>query len=52
LTSKQLTRKTGIPLDTVRCAIAKFAAMGLVLCLNPKARNSRVYRLTSTGIRY
>ncbi|MHB9068787.1 MAG: hypothetical protein ACYC54_00295 [Sedimentisphaerales bacterium] len=41
-----------MPLDTVRCAVEKFAALGLVLCLNPKARNSRVYRLTSTGIRY
>jgi predicted transcriptional regulator len=50
LTSRQLSRKTGIPLDTVRFAIEKLTVNGLTICLNPKARNSRVYRLTSTGI--
>jgi len=49
LTAKQLTRKTGIPEDTCSYTIAKFANKGLFVCLNPNARNSRLYWLTESG---
>lgn len=50
LTAKQLARKTGIPVETCSYLITKFALKGLVTCLNPEARNSRLYWLTEVGI--
>jgi len=50
LTSKQLSKKTGILVDTVQQAVLKLSMSGLVLCVNPRQRNSRVYRLTNRGI--
>jgi len=49
LTAKQLARKTGIPMDTCSYMIGKFTAKGLVTCLNPRARNSRLYWTTGLG---
>ncbi len=49
LTAKQIARKTGIPMDTCSYTIAKFTAKGLVTCLNPEARNSRLYWITELG---
>jgi len=52
LTAKQIGKKTGIPADTCSYVVAKFTAMGLFTCLNPEARNSRLYWLTETGFMY
>ncbi len=49
LTAKQIARKTGIPMDTCSYTIARFTAKGLVACLNPEARNSRLYWITKLG---
>ncbi len=49
LTARQISKKTGIPLDTCSYYIAKFVDWGLLICLNPNARNSRLYWLTKTG---
>ena len=49
LTAKQIGRRTGIPTDTCSYVMTKFAAKGLVICLNPKARNSRLYWITGVG---
>ncbi len=50
LTATQLSKKTSIPVGTVQQAILKLSMTGLVLCINPSQRNSRVYRLTKHGI--
>lgn len=52
LTAKQVGRKTGIPMDTCSYILAKFSAKGLLTCLNPEARNSRLYWLTTLGRAY
>ena len=49
LTAKQIGRRTDIPTDTCSYVMTKFAAKGLVICLNPKARNSRLYWITGVG---
>ena len=49
LTARQISKKTGIPLDTCSYYIAKFVDWGLLICLNPNARNSRLYWLTDKG---
>ncbi|MBA7538831.1 hypothetical protein ES705_31108 [subsurface metagenome] len=49
LTAKQVSKKTGIPLDTCSYTITKLASRALVTCLNPKARNSRLYWTTGVG---
>ena len=49
LTAKQVGRKTGIPMDTCSYILAKFSVKGLSTCLNPEARNSRLYWLTTLG---
>ena len=49
LTARQIGRRTGISTDTCSYVVAKFAAKGLVICLNPKARNSRLYWVTNVG---
>jgi predicted transcriptional regulator len=50
LTGKQIGRRTGIPMDTCSYVVAKLVARGLLTCLNPEARNSRLYWLTDLGI--
>ena len=52
LTGKQIGRRTGIPIDTCSYVVAKLVARGLLTCLNPKARNSRLYWLTDLGAKY
>ena len=49
LTAKQISRKTGIPKDTCSYLLGKFAAKGIVTCLNPAARSSRLYWVTNIG---
>ena len=50
LTGKQIGRRTGIPIDTCSYVVAKLVTRGLLICLNPKARNSRLYWLTGLGV--
>jgi predicted transcriptional regulator len=49
LTAKQISARTGIDLDRCSYILGKFARRGLVVCLNPAARNSRVYWTTPLG---
>lgn len=49
LTGKQIGRRTGIPMDTCSYVVGKLVTRGLLTCLNPKARNSRLYWLTDLG---
>ena len=51
VTAKQLSKKTGIPMDTSSYLLAKLKIKGLLICLNPGAIKSRVYWLTEFGIR-
>jgi len=50
LTAKQVSKKIGIPVNTCSYVIAKYVQKGIFTCLNPKARNSRLYWLTNAGI--
>ncbi|HBG60707.1 MAG: hypothetical protein A2Y10_13095 [Planctomycetes bacterium GWF2_41_51] len=50
LTGKQIGKRTSIPADTCSYIVAKLVARGLLTCLNPGARNSRLYWLTDFGI--
>ena len=50
LTGKQVGRRTGIPIDTCSYVVAKLVTRGLLTCLNPEARNGRLYWLTDLGI--
>lgn len=50
LTGKQIGIRTGIPMDTCSYVVAKLVAKGLLVCLNPEARNSRLYWLTDLGL--
>lgn len=49
LTAKQVSRKMGIPPTCCSKVLSNLAAKGVVVCLNPKARNSRLYWLTTLG---
>jgi predicted transcriptional regulator len=49
LTAKQISRITRINLDTCSYVLGRFASKGLSVCLNPAARNSRLYWLTDLG---
>ncbi len=49
LTAKQLSRRTGIGIDTCSHVLGRFAEQGLASCLNPAARSSRLYGLTALG---
>ena len=49
MTARQIARKTGIPVDTCSCLIARFSDQGLLTCLNPAQRNSRLYWITGLG---
>ena len=48
-TGKQIGKRTGIPMDTCSYVVGKLVSRGLLICLNPKARNSRLYWLTDLG---
>ena len=50
LTGKQIGRRTGIPMDSCSYIVAKLVTRGLLTCLNPEARSSRLYWLTDLGI--
>ena len=52
LTAKQVSRKTGIGKDTCSYLLSKFASKGIVSCLNPTARSSRLYWVTELGKEY
>ena len=49
LTAKQIARKTGLTFDACREVVRDLAACGLLRCLNPSARRSRLYWLTKPG---
>ena len=49
LTAKQVSKKTRINLDTCSYILGRFVSKGLNVCLNPDARNSRLYWLTDLG---
>ena len=49
LTAKQISRRTRISVDTCSYVLGKFAVKAIGVCLNPKARNSRVYWVTELG---
>ncbi|RKY10326.1 MAG: hypothetical protein DRP56_01335 [Planctomycetota bacterium] len=51
LISRQISKKTGLPQETCSYLIAKFVDVGLLVCLNPKARNCRLYWPTEKGRR-
>ena len=51
ITAKQLSKRTGIPMDTCSYSLAKFTAKGLLVCLNTDASKSRLYWLTEFGLR-
>ncbi len=49
LTAKQISKKTRINLDTCSYILRRFVSKELSVCLNPDARNSRLYCLTDLG---
>jgi DNA-binding HxlR family transcriptional regulator len=51
LTAKQISRRTRISVDTCSYLLGKCAANGLGICLNPNARNSRLYWATELGVK-
>ena len=51
ITARQLSQRTGIPVDTCSYFIAKFTIKGLSICLNLGAIKSRLYWLTEFGLR-
>jgi len=50
LTGKQIGRRTVMPIDSCSYVVAKLVTKGLLICLNPEARNSRLYWLTDLGV--
>ena len=52
LTATQLSSK--LQIDTTTCSriLKDFTARGLTTCLNPAAKNSRLYHLTALGQQY
>ncbi len=51
LTAKQISRRTRISVDTCSYLLGKFVAKGIGVCLNPNARNSRLYWVTEVGFK-
>ena len=49
MTARQIARKTDIPVDTCSGLTAKLLDQGLLTCLNPAQRNSRLYWITGVG---
>jgi hypothetical protein len=50
MTASQLSKKTGLSLDQCSLSLGQLSLCGLVKCLNPYAKRSRLYWLTSIGI--
>jgi hypothetical protein len=51
MTAKQLSKRTGIPVNTCSYLLGKLTFKGVLICLNPGAIKSRLYWLTKFGIR-
>ena len=51
MTAAQLARRGGVTRVSCSDGIQSLAARGLVRCLNPEARSSRLYWLTDAGMR-
>ena len=51
LTGGQLCRRLRIPADRCSRVLRRFASVGLLRCLNAKARQNRLYWLTVFGLR-
>ena len=51
MTAKQISSRTSIPKNTCSHIIVQCSVQGLLTCLNPQQRNSRLYGLTSHGRR-
>lgn len=49
LTSRQISKKTGIPQGTCSYLITRLVDLGVLICLNPTAHTSRLYWLTRDG---
>ena len=49
LTAKQISKKVKIGVDTSSYILGKFVAKGIGVCVNPSARNSRLYWTTDIG---
>lgn len=52
MTATQLSSKMNIPVDQCNYMMAKLAKHGLVRCLNPEARRSRLFWLLESGKRF
>ena len=50
MTALQLSKKIGINLDQCSLSLGQLSLCGLVKCLNPYAKRSRLYWLTPVGI--
>ena len=49
MTAKQLSRRTSLSFDVCRDVVRELTVYGLIRCLNPNARRSRLYWLTEMG---
>lgn len=49
ITAKQLAARTDFDLDSCSFILSELSVQGLVFCLNPQARRSRLYWLTELG---
>lgn len=49
MTAKQAGRKTGLSPDTISHLLRRMVTKGLVVCMNPDARCSRLYGLSKLG---
>ncbi len=52
LITRQISKKTGIPAYTCSDIIAMFVDSRVLVCLNPRARNNRLYWFTKAGLQY
>lgn len=52
MTAKQLAKIIGIRNDCCSYVLQEFLKAGLVVCLNPQAKRSRLYWLTHKGIKW
>ncbi len=52
LTAKQLAKRIGLTFDECREVVRRLSSHGFLKCLNPEARRSRVYWLTTLGVRF
>ena len=49
VTADQLSRRKGVSLDSASSALRELSKVGLLYCLNPASRTSRLYWLTALG---